>query len=86
MFEYFWQGIEKYCKVEHGYTSIGNVKNVNNTRPKDKMESFLLGETFKYLFLLFSDDQTTYSLDKYIFNTEAHLLPIRQSPSKLNQT
>lgn len=36
----------------------------------------LLGETFKYLYLLFSDDPDLLSLDTYVFNTEAHPLPI----------
>ena len=40
------------------------------------MESFFLGETLKYLYLLFSDNFDLISLDKYVFNTEAHLLPI----------
>ncbi|PNJ09756.1 MAN1B1 isoform 8, partial [Pongo abelii] len=44
--------------------------------PRDKMESFFLGETLKYLFLLFSDDRNLLSLDAYVFNTEAHPLPI----------
>uniref|UniRef100_A0A3B5LBG0 alpha-1,2-Mannosidase n=1 Tax=Xiphophorus couchianus TaxID=32473 RepID=A0A3B5LBG0_9TELE len=37
---------------------------------------FFLGETLKYLYLLFSDDEELLSLDKYVFNTEAHPLPI----------
>lgn len=40
------------------------------------MESFFLGETLKYLYLLFSDDPNLISLDRYVFNTEAHPLPI----------
>lgn len=40
------------------------------------MESFFLGETLKYFFLLFSDDVNLINLDKYVFNTEAHPLPI----------
>ena len=42
---------------------------------KDKMESFWLAETLKYLYLLFSDDAVI-SLDKWVLNTEAHPLPI----------
>lgn len=72
-----FQSFEKYTKVKHGYTSIGNVKNVLNTRPRDMMESFFLGETLKYFYLLFSDDRKEIDLDKYVFNTEAHLFPIR---------
>ena len=32
-------------------------------------------ETLKYLYLLFSDDATI-PLDDYVFNTEAHPLPV----------
>lgn len=65
-----------------GYTSINNVRDPVNPGPRDKMESFFLGETLKYLFLLFSDDMELLSLDKYIFNTEAHPLPIWPPPPK----
>lgn len=65
-----------------GYTSINNVRDPVNPGPRDKMESFFLGETLKYLYLLFSDDMELLSLDKYIFNTEAHPLPIWPSPPK----
>lgn len=40
------------------------------------MESFFLGETLKYLYLLFSDNPNLLSLDRFVFNTEAHPLPI----------
>ncbi|XP_065197853.1 endoplasmic reticulum mannosyl-oligosaccharide 1,2-alpha-mannosidase-like [Sycon ciliatum] len=71
------QAFEKHCRVEDGgYTSISDVTNAGNTRPRDKMESFFLGETLKYMFLLFSDDKNLVPLDKYVFNTEAHPLPI----------
>ena len=80
--EYGWkifQAFEKYTKVETGgYVSLNNVLNANNPRPgegRDKMESFFLGETLKYLYLLFTDEQII-PLDKYVFNTEAHPLPI----------
>ncbi len=59
-----------------GYTSINNVRDPANPNPRDKMESFFLGETLKYCYLLFSNDPNLISLDKYIFNTEAHPLPI----------
>ena len=44
---------------------------------RDKMESFFLGETLKYLYLLFGNS-THIPLDEYVFNTEAHPLPIFQ--------
>nr|CAD7437405.1 unnamed protein product [Timema bartmani] len=71
-----FQAFEKYAKVINGYTSLGNVRNPQNTRPRDMMESFFLSETLKYLYLLFSDDQQLLSLDTYVINTEAHPLPI----------
>jgi hypothetical protein len=49
------QGIQKYTRVLNGYTTIGNVKNPLDLRPKDMMESFFLGETLKYLYLLMAD-------------------------------
>uniref|UniRef100_A0A182N6X4 alpha-1,2-Mannosidase n=1 Tax=Anopheles dirus TaxID=7168 RepID=A0A182N6X4_9DIPT len=72
-----FEAFNRYTKVKNGYTSIGNVKNPLNTRPRDMMESFWLGETLKYFYLLFSDDRTEIDLDKYVFNSEAHLVPIR---------
>lgn len=59
-----------------GFTSINNVRDPEYPSPRDKMESFFLGETLKYLYLLFSDDPELISLDQYVFNTEAHPLPI----------
>ena len=40
------------------------------------MESFWLAETLKYFYLLFSDDPDLIPLDEFVFNTEAHPLPI----------
>ena len=45
---------------------------------RNKMESFFLAETLKYLYLLFDDSQPpVLPLDEYVFNTEAHALPIQ---------
>uniref|UniRef100_A0A1A8LIZ7 alpha-1,2-Mannosidase n=2 Tax=Nothobranchius pienaari TaxID=704102 RepID=A0A1A8LIZ7_9TELE len=75
------QSFNKYTKVPGGgYTSINNVRDPMNPGPRDKMESFFLGETLKYLYLLFSNDTELLSLDKYVFNTEAHPLPIWPAP------
>nr|XP_019957933.1 PREDICTED: endoplasmic reticulum mannosyl-oligosaccharide 1,2-alpha-mannosidase [Paralichthys olivaceus] len=71
------KNFNKYTKVSSGgYTSINNVRDPGYPSPQDKMESFFLGETLKYLYLLFSDDPNLISLDQYVFNTEAHPLPI----------
>lgn len=47
---------------------------------RDKMESFWLAETLKYLFLLFDDSRPALiPLDQFVLNTEAHALPILNS-------
>lgn len=47
---------------------------------RDKMESFWLAETLKYLFLLFDDSRPALiPLDQFVLTTEAHPLPILSS-------
>ncbi|XP_022919358.1 endoplasmic reticulum mannosyl-oligosaccharide 1,2-alpha-mannosidase [Onthophagus taurus] len=74
-----FEAFETYTKVKNGYTSIGNVKSVTNLKRRDMMETFFLGETLKYLYLLFSDDRKLIDLDKFVMNSEAHPLPIYSS-------
>lgn len=74
-----FQGFETYTKVTNGYTSIENVRNAANVRPRDMMESFFLSETLKYLYLLFNDDRSLFDLDKVVVNSEAHAFPIYDS-------
>jgi hypothetical protein len=45
------------------------------------MESFFLAETLKYFYLLFEDDPNVLPLDQWVFNTEAHPLPIWGTPA-----
>lgn len=73
-----WQAVEaleKHCRVPGGYTGL---KNVDTDEPlqDDVQQSFFLAETLKYLYLLYSDDALI-SLDQWVFNTEAHPLPIK---------
>ena len=45
-----------------------------------RMDSYVLAETFKYLYLLFADkDESVVDIDSFIFTTEAHLLPLTLS-------
>ena len=70
-----FKAFQKYCKISTGgYSSIKSVVRAPIVF-KDKMESFWLAETLKYLYLLFSEDDVV-PLDKWVFNTEAHPLPI----------
>ncbi|KAL4218786.1 Endoplasmic reticulum mannosyl-oligosaccharide 1 [Mactra antiquata] len=75
-----FQAFKKHCRIEgFGYSSISNVKNAGNPGFRDKLESFFLSETLKYLFLLFSDEPDLIPLDKFVINTEGHPLPIYKS-------
>jgi len=77
-----FQAFERYTKVATGgYSSIGNVLDPDDVAPRDSMESFFLGETLKYFYLLFSDDQRTLNLRDFVFNTEAHPLPVLRRPA-----
>lgn len=68
-------GINSHCRTENGFVGIRNVYDVNS--PKDDVQqSFLLAETLKYLYLIFSDDSLI-PLDQWVFNTEAHPLPVK---------
>ena len=50
------------------------------------MESFFLSETLKYLYLLY-DSQSFIQLDTFVFNTEAHPLPLmRENELRQNPT
>ncbi|XP_053561359.1 mannosyl-oligosaccharide 1,2-alpha-mannosidase IC [Bombina bombina] len=73
------QALEKYCKTETGYSGI---KDVYVTSPKydNVQQSFFMSETLKYLYLLFSEDDLL-SLEDWVFNTEAHPLPITHQRS-----
>ncbi|CAG8567733.1 11542_t:CDS:2 [Ambispora gerdemannii] len=72
-----FQAFEQYSKfTEGGYTEIEDVT-VIPPKTRNSMPTFWLAETLKYLYLLFEDPDTDLlSLDKYVFNTEAHPFPI----------
>jgi hypothetical protein len=68
----FFDALVTHCRVEDGYTSLRSVV----TKEKgDRMHSFFLAETLKYLYLLFEPGALDF--DAHIFNTEAH--PFKRS-------
>uniref|UniRef100_A0A251UZW2 alpha-1,2-Mannosidase n=2 Tax=Helianthus annuus TaxID=4232 RepID=A0A251UZW2_HELAN len=70
-----FKAFEKYTKVDScGYSSLDDVTMLPPRR-RDKMETFFLGETLKYLYLLFSESNLI-PLTEFVFNTEAHPIPI----------
>lgn len=51
------------------------------------MDSFFLAEMFKYLFLLFAEeDDLPFDVEDYVFTTEAHLLPLSLSTALRSHT
>lgn len=68
-----FQSIEKFCKHPFGYGHFPDVTNAKRTA-ENNMESFFLGETLKYLYLLMDPDSEVDLLETHVFNTEAHPL------------
>lgn len=67
--------LERHAKVPSGgFSGIRDVTVVPATLD-DSMPSWLLAETLKYLFLLFSEDSAL-DLDEFVLNTEAHPLRV----------
>ncbi|GAA5891356.1 hypothetical protein JCM6882_004669 [Rhodosporidiobolus microsporus] len=65
----------KHCRLpDGGFASILDVDQVP-VEFEDRVETFWLSETLKYLFLLFSEKDLV-PLDKYVLNTEAHIFPV----------
>lgn len=69
---YDLESLVAHCRTEAGYTVLESVV----TREQgDRMHSFFLAETLKYLYLLFAADALDFN--SVVFNTEAH--PLRRT-------
>ena len=71
--------IKRRCWAKCGWAGIQDVRSGERS---DRMESFFLGETTKYLMLLFDPDHPLNKLDSpFVFSTEGHplILPRRGS-------
>jgi mannosidase alpha-like ER degradation enhancer 2 len=69
----FLAGLVRCCKADAGYSAL---KNVETREKSDRMQSYFLAETLKYLYLLYAPRETL-DLNKVVFNTEAH--PLRKT-------
>ncbi|KAM5263571.1 mannosyl-oligosaccharide 1,2-alpha-mannosidase IA [Ctenodactylus gundi] len=74
------EALESHCRVNGGYSGLRDVYFVHENYD-DVQQSFFLAETLKYLYLIFSDDDLL-PLEHWIFNTEAHLLPVLRADKK----
>ncbi|XP_058820118.1 ER degradation-enhancing alpha-mannosidase-like protein 3 [Topomyia yanbarensis] len=68
------KALQKHARVPCGYAAVNDVR---TGKHEDRMDSYVLSETFKYLYLLFSDpSDLLLNIENFIFTTEAHLLPL----------
>ena len=68
-----FEALQARCRLKNGaFSGLADVY-AEEFEYDDAMPSFFLGETLKYLYLLFSPADY-YSLDDWVFTTEAHLI------------
>ncbi|CEP14550.1 hypothetical protein [Parasitella parasitica] len=68
------EDLNNRTRVPCGFASIGDVR---SGQLEDRMESFMLSETLKYLYLLFDVDNSINKMDSnYVFTTEGHILAL----------
>lgn len=66
--------INEYVKVPCGFAAL---KDIRTMIKEDQMESFVLSETFKYLYMIFTEpEELLFDPDHYVLTTEAHFLPL----------
>ncbi|TRZ01239.1 hypothetical protein DNTS_014814 [Danionella cerebrum] len=71
------ENLNRFARVPCGFAAM---KDVRTGSHEDRMDSFFLAEMFKYLFLLFAEEEDLpFNVEDYVFTTEAHLLPLSLS-------
>ncbi|TFK86836.1 glycoside hydrolase family 47 protein [Polyporus arcularius HHB13444] len=66
--------ISRRTKVACG---LAGIEDLRTNAPSDRMESFVLSETLKYLYLLFDESNPLHSDDsQWVFTTEGHILSL----------
>ncbi|XXQ29589.1 alpha-1,2-Mannosidase [Plasmodiophora brassicae] len=73
MGEHMAESLFNTSYVRNGFASI---RDVEHRVLEDRMPSFFLAETCKYLYLLFDPDSFVHRRGNYVFTTEGHLFPI----------
>lgn len=66
--------MQERTRVPCGFAAVNDIR---TGKQEDRMDSFVLTETLKYLYLIFADpSEISLDMDAFIFTTEAHLLPL----------
>ncbi len=71
-YQYF-AALRNNCRVEHGYTDLKDVR----TRPMtlgDHFPAYSFSENFKYLYLMFAENNSRFDSSRYYLNTEGKIL------------
>uniref|UniRef100_A0A1I7SG84 alpha-1,2-Mannosidase n=1 Tax=Bursaphelenchus xylophilus TaxID=6326 RepID=A0A1I7SG84_BURXY len=72
--------MNQHVRVACGYSAV---KDVRSMELLDEMESFVLAETFKYLYMIFAEPtDLLFDPDNYVLTTEAHFLPLTIGESR----
>lgn len=68
-----WKAIDNMTSTKLANSAVDsmNPPEGEDVKMSDSMESFWLGETLKYFYLIFAEPELV-SLDEWVFNTEAH--------------
>ncbi|XP_073242535.1 ER degradation-enhancing alpha-mannosidase-like protein 3 [Porites lutea] len=76
--------INEHARVPCGFAALRDVRTLSH---EDRMDSFVLAETFKYLYLLFTEkEDLVFNLNQFVFTTEAHILPLSLSIMAVNES
>lgn len=68
------KALQEHARVPCGFAAVNDIR---TGKHEDRMDSFVLSETIKYLYLIFADPmEIDLDLDTFVFTTEAHLLPL----------
>ncbi|EJD75564.1 Edem3 protein [Loa loa] len=66
--------MNKFLRVECGFAAFKDIRSMNH---EDRMDSFVLSETLKYLYMIFTNpSDLPIDLDNYVLTTEAHFIPL----------
>ncbi|KAK7531246.1 glycosyl hydrolase family 47 protein [Phyllosticta citricarpa] len=83
-----WQMFEKlraHTEAEWGNAAVEDVTTSGKPTHADVMATFWMSGTLKYFYLLFSEPEL-FSLDDFVFNTEAHPFRIPKPPTEPTPT
>lgn len=70
------QSLNQFTRTNCGFATVHSV---NDMSLEDRMESFFLSETTKYLYLLFdTDNYLNQNFEKFVFSTEGHIFPLQR--------